>query len=88
MKITFDFFFSFFIIILLVVAIIYLVNKLRSNIKETIKYFNSINVDIKIISGNNLETVKNVSYLTRISKEKKAISLEGIDDEKIKRNSS
>lgn len=67
-----------------VIAIIYLVNKLRNNIKETINYFNSINVDIKIISGDNLETVKNISYLAGISKEKKAISLEGIDDKRLK----
>lgn len=43
------------------IAIILLKDTLRNNAKETIDYFKSQNVDVKIISGDSLKTVCNVA---------------------------
>lgn len=48
------------------IALILLKDTLRNNAKETIDYFKSQNVDIKIISGDSVKTVCNVANLIGI----------------------
>ncbi len=67
-----------------VIAIFIIENELRKNIKETINYFSSLNIDIKVISGDNLLTVKEISRKAGIKNYDKAISLENVKIEDIK----
>lgn len=67
-----------------VLSLIYLVSELRKNVKETIPYFNELKVDIKVISGDNLETVKEVAKEAGILNYDKAISLENVNLEELK----
>lgn len=63
---------------------IVLKDELRKGIVDTLNYFNSLNINIKIISGDNIETVKEVSSLAGVKEFNKAISLENVEISEIK----
>lgn len=67
-----------------VLSLIYLVSELRKNVKETIAYFNELKIDIKVISGDNLETVKEIAKESGILNYDNAISLENVSIEELK----
>lgn len=63
---------------------IILKDELRVGIVDTLNYFYSLNINIKIISGDNIETVKEVSSLAGVRDFDNAISLENVEISKIK----
>ena len=65
------------------VAIFLLKDEKRKNIEETLAYFYSLGVDIKIISGDNPLTVSAVAADCGISHAEDYISMEGVSDEEI-----
>lgn len=65
-------------------GIIILKDELRKGIQKTLKYFNDLNVDIKIISGDNPLTVKEVSKEAGVVNSDSFISMENISLEEIK----
>lgn len=65
-------------------AIILLEDELRKGIKDTLNYFNNLNIDIKIISGDNALTVKEVSRMAGVLNYDKYISMENVEISKIK----
>lgn len=67
-----------------VLCCFYIKNELRKNIKEIIFYFNEMNINIKVISGDNLDTVRSVAKEAGIKGYLKAISLENIPLKDIK----
>ncbi len=66
------------------IGIIVLQDELRKGIINTINYFYNLDIDIKIISGDNLETVKQIAKVCGIKNYNKAISLENVQLNKIK----
>lgn len=65
------------------IGLILLKDELRKNIKNTLNYFNDLNVDIKIISGDNVSTVQQISKQAGVKNYQKAISMEGVKFEDI-----
>ncbi len=65
-------------------AIILLEDELRKGIKDTLNYFNNLNIDIKIISGDNALTVKEVSRMAGVLNHDKYISMENFEISEIK----
>ena len=59
-------------------------DKLRKNIKKTIKYFKKENVNIKIISGDNPVTVSNIAKEVEIYGYDKYIDLSDVKDKDLK----
>ncbi len=65
------------------VALILLVDNLRSDAIETIKWFKENGVQIKVISGDNPITVSEVSKRVGIEGAERYINLEGLTDEEV-----
>ena len=65
-------------------GIILLEDELRKGIKDTLNYFNELNIDIKIISGDNALTVKEVAKLAGVLNYDKYISMENVQLSEIK----
>ena len=65
------------------VALIILKDGIRASAPETIAFFVENNVDIKIISGDNVSTVSKIASICGVPNADKAISLEGVELEKI-----
>lgn len=66
------------------IGFIVLKDELRKNIKETLAYFDELGVEIKIISGDNVKTVQQISKQAGVKNYDKAISLEGVPLEEIR----
>lgn len=65
------------------VALILIVDNIRKDAVETVKWFNDNGVTIKVISGDNPLTVAEVSKRAGIPNADKYISLEGLTDEEV-----
>ncbi len=65
------------------ISIILIVDNVRTDAIETIKWFKENNVAIKVISGDNPITVSEVSKRVGIDGAEKYISLEGLSDEEV-----
>lgn len=65
-------------------GIILLKDELRKGIKETLNYFSDLNIDIKIISGDDPLTVKEISKEAGIKNYDNFISMENVKIEDIK----
>ncbi len=65
------------------VALILIVDNIREDAIETIKWFKENGVQIKVISGDNPITVSEVSKRVGIENSEKFISLEGLSDEEV-----
>lgn len=65
-------------------ALIILSDELSKGIKETIDDFNKMNINIKVISGDNVETVKSIASIVGINSSR-YISLENKDEEEVKK---
>jgi len=66
------------------IAIITIQDNIRPDAKDTINWFNNNEVEIKIISGDNVDTVCNISKKVGVLGADKCISLEGLSDEQVK----
>lgn len=66
------------------IAYVVLKDELRKGIKDTLNYFANLNVDIKIISGDNPLTVKSVSKEAGVKNYESYISMENVPLEDIK----
>lgn len=66
------------------VAVIVIEDHIRSDAAETIKWFADNGVDVKVISGDNPETVSNIAVRVGIEGGDSFISLEGLSDEEVK----
>lgn len=58
-------------------------DELRSNIKDTLNYFNNININVKIISGDNLEAVQKIAKEAGVLNAEKGILMKGVSLEDI-----
>ena len=65
------------------IAYILIVDNVREDALETVKWFKENGVDIKVISGDNPVTVAEVSKRVGIDGAEKYISLEGVSDEEV-----
>ena len=65
------------------IALIVISDEIRDSILSTIKYFNDNNVAVKVISGDSPVTVSALAKRAGILNADKAISLEGVPDDKI-----
>ena len=65
-------------------GIILLEDELRKGIKDTLNYFSDLNINIKIISGDNALTVKEVAKMAGVLNYEKYISMENVTLEEIK----
>lgn len=66
------------------IALFLLKDELRNGIKDTLNYFDNLNVNIKIISGDNISTVQEVCKQAGVKNYGKAISLDGYQNDQIK----
>lgn len=66
------------------IALFILKDNIRSSSKETIEFFYENNVDVKIISGDNLFTVAKIAKTCGVKNTDKAISLENMPEEKLR----
>lgn len=64
-------------------AIIFLLDELRPEAKETIEFFQSEGVEVKLISGDNPKTVAHIAGALKITGADKYIDVTGLDDEAI-----
>ena len=69
-------------------ALIMIEDTIRPDAIETIEYFKSHNVDVKVISGDNPATVSRISQRAGIANAEKYISLEGVQDKEVVRAAS
>ena len=69
-------------------ALIMIEDTIRPDAIETIEYFKSHNVDLKVISGDNAQTVARISQRAGIDNSDKYISLEGMHDKEVVRAAS
>lgn len=69
-------------------ALIMIEDTIRPDAIETIEYFKSHNVDLKVISGDNAQTVSRISQRAGIDNAEKYISLEGMHDKEVVRAAS
>ena len=65
------------------IGIIIIQDKIRDNANEIISWLNDNDVDIKVISGDNVYTVSEISRITGIKNSDKYISLEGLSDKEV-----
>lgn len=65
------------------IGIIVIEDNIRPDAKDTIEWFNNNDVEIKIISGDNVDTVSNISRKVGVKNYDKAISLENMTDEEV-----
>ncbi|MFH0767588.1 MAG: HAD-IC family P-type ATPase, partial [Bacillota bacterium] len=70
------------------IALIMIEDTIRPDAIETIEYFKSHNVEVKVISGDNPATVSRISQRAGISNADKYISLEGMQDKEVVRSAS
>jgi cation-transporting ATPase E len=70
------------------IALIMIEDTIRPDAIETIEYFKSHNVDVKVISGDNPQTVSRISQRANINNADKFISLEGLQDKEVVRSAS
>lgn len=68
-----------------VFGLVALEDGIRASAKDTITYFYENGVDVKIISGDNATTVSKIAALAGVQNADKAISLEGMELEDVKR---
>ncbi len=66
------------------IALITIQDNIRPDAQETIEWFNQNDVNIKIISGDNVDTVSSISKKVGIVDADKAISLEGLTAKQVK----
>lgn len=64
-------------------SLIVIEDNIRPDAKETIEWFNNNEVQIKIISGDNVDTVSNISKKVGVLGYDKAISLENLSDDEV-----
>ncbi len=69
-------------------ALIMIEDTIRPDAIETIEYFKSHNVDVKVISGDNPATVSRISQRAGIANAEKYVSLEGMQDKEVVRSAS
>lgn len=69
-------------------ALIMIEDTIRPDAIDTIEYFESHNVEIKVISGDNPATVARISQRAGIANADKFISLEGVQDKEVVRAAS
>ena len=69
-------------------ALIMIEDTIRPDAIDTIEYFKSHNVDVKVISGDNPITVARISQRAGIANADKYISLEGMQDKEVVRSAS
>lgn len=69
-------------------ALIMIEDTIRPDAIETIDYFKSHNVDVKVISGDNPQTVSRISQRAGIANADKYVSLEGMQDKDVVRAAS
>ena len=69
-------------------ALIMIEDTIRPDAIDTIEYFKSHNVDVKVISGDNPATVSRISQRAGIENADKYISLEGVQDKEVVRAAS
>ena len=65
------------------IALISIEDNIRPDAKDTIEWFNKNEVEIKIISGDNVDTVSNISRKVGVIGYDKCISLENLSDEEV-----
>jgi len=65
------------------IAAFILKDNIRTSAKETIDFFNKHNVDVKIISGDALETVQAIASVCGVINPNKAIALQGKSEEEV-----
>ena len=70
------------------IALIMIEDTIRPDAIDTIEYFKSHNVDVKVISGDNPATVSRISQRAGIANADKYISLEGMQDKEVVRSAS
>ena len=70
------------------IALIMIEDTIRPDAIETIEYFRSHNVEVKVISGDNPATVARISQRAGIDNADKYISLEGMQDKEVVRSAS
>ena len=70
------------------IALIMIEDTIRPDAIETIEYFKSHDVDVKVISGDNPITVSRISQRANIDNADKYISLEGMQDKEVVRAAS
>ncbi len=68
---------------LLAKAVVGIKDTIRMNAEKTLEYFYSQNVDVKIISGDGLDTVVNTALQVNLSNARNAIDMSEIPDEMI-----
>ncbi|MBR1984997.1 MAG: HAD-IC family P-type ATPase [Clostridia bacterium] len=66
------------------ISIIVIQDNIRPDAMETIKWFNENDVTVKIISGDNVDTVSSISKKVGVEGAEKCISLEGKTEEEVK----
>ncbi len=64
-------------------AIITIQDNIRPDARDTIEWFNNNDVQIKIISGDNVDTVSTISKKVGVIDAHKCISLEGLSDKEV-----
>ncbi|MCD8562044.1 MAG: HAD family hydrolase, partial [Acholeplasmataceae bacterium] len=69
-------------------ALIMIEDTIRPDAIDTIEYFKSHNVDVKVISGDNPATVSRISQRAGIANADKYVSLEGMQDKEVVRSAS
>lgn len=69
-------------------ALIMIEDTIRPDAIDTIEYFKSHNVDVKVISGDNPVTVARISQRAGIANADKYVSLEGMQDKEVVRSAS
>ncbi len=67
------------------VALIVIEDKIRKDAAETIKWFKTNGVQVKVISGDNAATVSKIASRVGVENADKYISLEGMTEEEIKK---
>ena len=64
-------------------AIITIQDNIRPDARDTIEWFNNNDVQVKIISGDNVDTVSTISKKVGVKDANKCISLEGLSNEEV-----
>lgn len=67
------------------IAFIVLMDNIRPSAIKTFKWFNENNVQVKVISGDNAETVSEIARQAGINEAYKCISLENMNEEEVKK---
>lgn len=64
-------------------ALILLQDRIRKNAKETLRYFEEQDVDVKIISGDNVLTISNIAKRVEMKNYKNYIDMSNVKDDEI-----